>query len=139
MHGIVVGCGARVSGTAKMAASHPTDYERSDADPRLIAALALGSAIFLAATPLMLRVIYPSSTRQTVIGRDLPQPAAPRLEINPRESLAVLHAHEDAALTHYGWIDREHGVARIPIDRAMALLAERGRPGWPTQASSGAR
>lgn len=122
-----------------MAASHPTDYERSDADPRLIAALALGMAVFLAATPPLLRLIYPSATRQAAIGRDQPQPAAPWLEINPRESLAALRAREDAALTRYGWIDRAHGVAQIPIDRAMALLAQRGRPGWPTQPSSGAQ
>jgi hypothetical protein len=122
-----------------MSSSHPTNYEHSDADPRLIAALALGLAIFIAATPPVLRLIYPSTIRQSVISRDLPQPAAPRLEINPRESLAALHAREDATLTHYGWIDRAQGVAQVPIDRAMTLLAERGLAGWPTQSSSGAQ
>src|SRR5690242_3013623 len=107
-----------------MAASHSTDYEHSDADPRLVAALAIGLGLFIAATPPVLRLIYPSATQTTVIGRDLPQPAAPRLDINPRESFAALRTREDGRLARYGWVDRERGVAHIPIDRAMALLAE---------------
>jgi hypothetical protein len=31
-------------------------------------------------------------------------------------------------LSSYGWVDREAGIVRIPIDRAMDLLAERGLP-----------
>lgn len=41
----------------------------------------------------------------------------------PEERLAELRAAEHEALTTYGWIDRDKGVARIPIDRAMNLLA----------------
>ena len=28
---------------------------------------------------------------------------------------------EDSHLNHYGWIDRQHGIVQIPIDRAMVL------------------
>ena len=35
---------------------------------------------------------------------------------------------EDAILTSYGWVDRNGAVVRIPIDRAKALLLERGLP-----------
>ena len=31
-------------------------------------------------------------------------------------------------LTSYGWVDKEGGVARIPIDRAMDVMLERGFP-----------
>jgi hypothetical protein len=31
-------------------------------------------------------------------------------------------------LDSYGWIDREHGIVHIPIDRAIAIMAERGMP-----------
>jgi hypothetical protein len=30
-------------------------------------------------------------------------------------------------LTHYAWVDRARGVARIPIDRAIELTVERSR------------
>ena len=31
-------------------------------------------------------------------------------------------------LNTYGWIDRQNGVVRLPIDRAMELLLQRGLP-----------
>lgn len=52
-------------------------------------------------------------------------PPAPRLQSAPRKDLERLRAEEDALLSSYGWVDEPAGVARIPIDRAMALLAER--------------
>src|SRR6266536_2413576 len=39
-----------------------------------------------------------------------------------------MRAREDAVLTTYGWVDRNAGVARIPIARAIDLLVERGLP-----------
>jgi len=35
---------------------------------------------------------------------------------------------QDQLLDTYGWIDRQHGIVRLPIDRAMELLLERGLP-----------
>jgi hypothetical protein len=37
---------------------------------------------------------------------------------------------ENARLQSYGWVDRTAGIARIPIDQAMELLATRGFPSW---------
>jgi hypothetical protein len=56
-------------------------------------------------------------------------PAEPRLEALPVAPRVRLHAEEDSRLTSYGWINRPGGVARIPIDRAMELVVERGVPG----------
>ena len=42
--------------------------------------------------------------------------------------LQEILANERAILSSYGWIDRDLGVVRIPIDRAMDVLAERGLP-----------
>ncbi len=61
----------------------------------------------------------------------------PRLQVNPAGDLAALREHESQILTSYGWVERERGIARIPIDRAMALLAEHGWPA-PTPASPAA-
>ncbi len=52
----------------------------------------------------------------------------PRLEVKPGANLAELRAAEDADLNSYGWIDRKNGTIRIPIERAMQLLVERGLP-----------
>ena len=55
-------------------------------------------------------------------------PPEPRLEANPLEPRRRMRAREDAVLTTYGWVDRQTGVARIPIGRAMDLLVENGLP-----------
>jgi hypothetical protein len=43
----------------------------------------------------------------------------------PRQKL---RAEEDAVLTSYAWVDKPGGFVRIPVDRAMELLVERGLP-----------
>ncbi len=56
------------------------------------------------------------------------KPPAPRLQVKPETDLEALRAAEDALLNSYGWIDPQGGIVRIPVDRAMDLIAERGLP-----------
>ena len=42
-----------------------------------------------------------------------------------------LHAREDLLLDNYSWADPAHIKVRIPIERAMALIAQRGLPVAP--------
>ena len=39
-----------------------------------------------------------------------------------------MRAAEQQVLTTYGWVDRNAGVVRIPIDEAMKLAIQRGLP-----------
>ena len=55
-------------------------------------------------------------------------PPEPRLQAHPREDLKDLRAREDEILATYGWVDQGSGVVRIPIERAMKMVAERGLP-----------
>src|SRR5690348_11493526 len=57
-----------------------------------------------------------------------PTPPAPALEAEPGQSLDPYMAAEQAKLTSYRWVDRSAGVAAIPIDRAMDLVAHQGLP-----------
>ena len=52
----------------------------------------------------------------------------PDLQMNPHADLVAFRAREDAELNGYGWINRTSGVVRIPIERAMDLIAQRGLP-----------
>ena len=53
----------------------------------------------------------------------------PKLQTNPNIDLKELHAREDAELNSYGWVDKGDGTVRIPIERAMDLLLQKGFPG----------
>jgi hypothetical protein len=55
-------------------------------------------------------------------------PPEPRLEAMPLVPRQKLRAEEDAVLTSYAWVDKPRGFVRIPVDRAMELLVERGLP-----------
>ncbi|HEY0759734.1 MAG TPA: hypothetical protein VGD59_10810 [Acidisarcina sp.] len=53
----------------------------------------------------------------------------PRLQTDDgNQDLADLHAREDLLLEHYSWVDHAGGKVRIPIERAMELIAQRGLP-----------
>jgi hypothetical protein len=55
-------------------------------------------------------------------------PPQPQLEAVPGQSLEQLRAQEDKLLSTYGWIDKSAGVVRIPITRAMDIIAQKGLP-----------
>jgi mono/diheme cytochrome c family protein len=44
------------------------------------------------------------------------------------ETLLAWREAGESQLSSYGWVDEASGVVRIPIDQAMALVAERGLP-----------
>lgn len=58
---------------------------------------------------------------------------APRLEEDERDELHDFRMHEEQTLASYGWVDQKNGVVRIPIERAMQLIAERGLPVRPQE------
>jgi hypothetical protein len=53
------------------------------------------------------------------------EPPPPRLQREPIADLRALRAEESRLLETYGWGDRAQGTVRIPIERAMELLAAR--------------
>jgi hypothetical protein len=53
----------------------------------------------------------------------------PRLQLDDgNQEIADLHAKEDLLLNNYSWADPSHTKVRIPIEQAMALIAQRGLP-----------
>jgi len=112
-----------------MGQTAPADgYERSDVPPRLIAALAIGLAAFIVVAPLLLQVINPVEERTADLSE---RPPAPRLQIDATADLERLRQAERSQLDAAGWIDHDQNIVRIPVQRAMQLVAKRGLPGWP--------
>ncbi len=52
----------------------------------------------------------------------------PQLETNERTELNKIRLREEDILSTYDYVDKGAGTVRIPIDRAMDLLAQRGLP-----------
>src|SRR5439155_20366353 len=115
-----------------------TEHETSDVNLRAILGFGAGLAVagvvisflvWLLFTYFSVREarpvapVYPLATTQ-----ENRLPPEPRLQTQPREDLRELRAHEDEILTSYGWVDRNAGVVRIPIDRAMQIAVQRGLP-----------
>jgi hypothetical protein len=56
----------------------------------------------------------------------------PRLQMDDgNQDVADLHAREDLLLDNYSWVDATHSKVRIPIERAMELIAQHGLPVAP--------
>lgn len=116
---------------AETETSHPdTDYERSDADVRVIGAVAGVILLLVAVLPILLAWLYaPSTTDRDRRMRIVPP--EPRLQTDPHAELTAFRAREDSILDSYGWVDRDKKIVRIPIAEAMRKLAEKGIPDWP--------
>ena len=52
----------------------------------------------------------------------------PRLETDERGQLNKIRMDEEQTLASYGWVDEKAGTVRIPIERAMDLVVQRGLP-----------
>jgi hypothetical protein len=55
-------------------------------------------------------------------------PTGPRLQIKAPQDLEQYKAAQEEVLNGYGWVDQKAGIARIPIDRAMDILLQKGLP-----------
>lgn len=61
-------------------------------------------------------------------GQEQRLPAAPRLQQFPANEVYEFRLREQAVLSNYGWVDKEAGIVRMPIEDAMRLAVERGLP-----------
>ena len=108
-------------------------YERSDLHPKYVVYFAIALAGVTAMVSLVVWWLF-LRFQQQAAGADVPprqlstSPTPvpePRLEITPQEDLLELRRQEEEILNTYQWIDREKGIARIPLERAMQVYLER--------------
>ena len=127
------------AGTPRDATENPdVHHETTDVDFRAILAFGGGMIIvgvgisflvwllfgyFTSREALRVPPEYPLAVSQ---GERLPP--EPRLQTSPREDLRDLRVNEDVLLDSYGWVDRNAGIVRIPIDEAIRLTLQRGLP-----------
>ncbi len=62
---------------------------------------------------------------------------APMLETNERGQFKDFLINQEDQLNSYGWVDKDAGVAHIPIQRAMDLIVQQGLPVVPKGMTGG--
>lgn len=113
-------------------------HEQSDAElgPLVRFAIFLAAIVFVCATLVVglykfldAREIAEKAGRYPLAeGVTRPLPPRPRLQTYPFDDIKAFRGDEDRVLEHYGWVDKNAGVVRIPVERAIDVLAEKGLP-----------
>jgi len=130
-------------------------FEHQDLQPRGVLYFLLGLVLFLLLSIVGIRGVYafldhrekaeqppvnplvtnvPTDTRHIPAGYPQSVFPNPKLEENERGQLNGILLQEETTLYSYDWIDEKAGTVRIPIERAMDLIAQRGLPVRPQSA-----
>jgi hypothetical protein len=123
------------------------DRDIADIDLRAVrrGALAIASGIVFAglASWFLLRELGPAANTPPLARQEASFSPGPRLQPAPQPERAAYFAEKARQTSTYGWVDREAGIARIPLEEAMRLLAARGlkagagrAPSSPAQSSA---
>ena len=131
-----------------MAEAHSSDpgsiragYEISDLSPRGIALFAAGLAVMIVVSLVAVYALLELLRDGRREAAETPAPPAtasapapgPRLLVEPGRAFKAMREQEQTWLKSYGWIDQEKGIAHIPIDRAIEMLAQKGLPARQTK------
>ena len=126
-------------------------YEKTDVEP--LALLRVGLILVLVTIAIVLAVLpFFSWLHERKMAQDPPPGPIPRYEPGrqvpeprlqgrshagmehdsfadaPALDLRAFRAKQETLATSYDWIDSQAGIVRIPINRAMLLVAHRGLP-----------
>ena len=95
-------------------------FDRSEPNVQFIAIFGAGTLVLLVVTVVALQYYYDRVLEEQVFVK-VREPVA--------QTLVDLRAREDEELHSYRYLDREKGTVRLPIERAMELLANEAAQG----------
>lgn len=115
---------------------HPRrGYEDSDVSVGRLFAFAAGVVALIVLGVVGSAVVFHFFVRQQPLGPPASPfedvravPPEPRLQTTAPLDLKRYRDDEDKTLEEYGWVDSHAGTVRIPIERAMDLLLQKGYP-----------
>ena len=113
-------------------------HEESDVNVSAIIRYGIGLLVIAALAHVFLWWLQGTYSRQSqraqtqvyplAAGQQNRLPPSPRFQQNPQQELQDLRARQKALLEGYGWVSKDAGIARIPIEDAMKMVVERGVP-----------
>ncbi len=130
-----------MSKTTKPDSKNP-GYEVRDAQirPVILSGLALfGFVIFAIVIALAVFRFFEGRMQENAVpvsplAAERPLPDGPRLQVNPDRDWREFKAREDSITSNPGWISKDAGAVRLPIETAMEIMLEKG---FPARAKSG--
>ncbi len=109
-----------------MSDTHMTRTEPESVAARPIIYVALGFLVFVGVC--LAGIFYYYSA---IVGARKPlKPEAfpaPQLQRTPLSDLETLQKRQQEQLSGYAWVDKEQGIVRVPIERAMQIVASKGQ------------
>jgi len=124
-----------MSETAKPPEGRGLGYEPANFSAGHLFAFAAGVVALVVVGVLVSAAVFHFFLRHQSLGppanpfEDVRQlPPQPRLQVDAPLDLQRYRAAQEKVLNGYGWVDSSAGVVRIPIDRAMELLLQKGYP-----------
>jgi hypothetical protein len=73
----------------------------------------------------------PTRVSPVLLQEGVPAVPEPHLQTAPEEDLRAMRAAEDSLLHSFGWVERDQGIARVPVERGMEMLLHEGLPTRP--------
>jgi hypothetical protein len=117
-------------------------YEHSDADVRSLFKFGASLAILIAVVMWAMVHTYnfiskyePEGPPASPFENQRELPPHPRLQPQPATDLKSYCQMEQQQLTTYGWVDQHNGIVRIPVDRAMEMVLQKGLAARPAEAA----
>jgi len=111
-------------------------YEKRDARPASLLQFGFWMAVVLAVTLVAMKYAFDYFSKTEPLGAP-PAPFAtqvnqlppqPRLQVEPHTDLKDYCQAQQQQVDSYGWIDKQAGIVRVPVDRAMDIVLARGLP-----------
>lgn len=111
-----------------------TGHELSDLSPKNIAIFGVSLAMIIVVVLWVCYELFQHYSNVSSKTEVPPSPLSytreptpgPHLLVVPGQELKAMRAAEDSVLNSYAWVDKERGIVRIPIQRAIDILAQRG-------------
>ncbi|MGE3840987.1 MAG: hypothetical protein AB7I50_05315 [Vicinamibacterales bacterium] len=123
-------------------------HETSDADVSGVGKTLLYTGIFVAMCFVFIWFMF-GVLRSDAVTRDsgtspaVPRegdrrPPLPRLQVRPTDELTAFRQQQQETLDTWEWSNPEHTLARVPVGRAMDMVAEHGLPEPPAPPAAAA-
>jgi hypothetical protein len=123
----------------RLQAPHPSEelprphHETRDVSLQALFLGGVATLVILTGIVLVIGAVFPVRRLDVAVRTPLPAPTPPVLQSSPSRDFKAFYDAEMKRLHSFGWVDKAHGIAHIPIEQAMQQVAQHGIEGWPSQ------